>query len=72
MFPKAFFIYSVVMGGLLVGAGLFFLFFNPAMRANLGATKVNLLGGAAVGYGLFRIWRAFKMNKPTKDETNQE
>jgi hypothetical protein len=63
MFTKAFFIYSLVVGALLIVAGLYLLLFDHKMHEGFGNTKTMIMAFASMAYGGFRVWRAYKMNK---------
>ena len=57
-------IYNLGMGVLWTGVGLFFIF-NRKLGYDLlnGDTLLtNIFGGAAILYGLFRIYRGIKSN----------
>jgi hypothetical protein len=58
-------IYSITMGALWTGVGLFFLFhrkwgYDMKLNSSSDILLTNIFGGAAVLYGLFRIYRGIK------------
>jgi hypothetical protein len=65
---KAFYYYSVAAGILFVALGCYVAFFDQMLKANLGTTKSYVLAAIMVAYGLFRIWRATKMNTTNNNE----
>ena len=58
---KGFFIYGIVAGAMFVLIALYIFILDTSLHTNLGKTKANLLGGAMLAYGAFRIWRAYKI-----------
>jgi uncharacterized membrane protein len=52
------------MGILWTGAGLFLLFHQRmGFEFDVDQTLAKIFGGAAVGYGLFRLYRGIKSRK---------
>ncbi len=69
MSPKFFSIYSIAMGVVMLGAGVFCLIYAQRMLED--KTKALIFGGAVTLYGAFRIWRGYVMyskNKKGEDE----
>lgn len=60
-------IYNLAMGVLWTGVGLFFLFhrkwgYDMKMNHESEILLTNIFGGAAILYGVFRIYRGIKNN----------
>jgi len=58
-------IYSITMGALWTGVGLFFLFhrkwgYDMKLNNSSDVLLTNIFGTAAILYGLFRIYRGIK------------
>ena len=58
-------IYNLVMGVLWTGVGLFFILhrkwgFDMNLNNSRDVLLANIFGGAAIMYGLFRIYRGIK------------
>lgn len=69
MSPKFFSIYSIAMGVVMLGAGIFCLIYAQRMLED--KTKALIFGGAVTLYGAFRVWRGYAMYKKT-NKTNEE
>lgn len=58
-------IYNLTMGALWTGVGLFFIFhrkwgYDMKLNSSSDVLLTNIFGGAAILYGLFRIYRGIK------------
>lgn len=69
MSPKFFSIYSIAMGVVMFGAGIFCLIY--AQRMVDDKTKALIFGGAVTLYGAFRMWRGYVMLKKSKKGTTE-
>jgi len=69
MSPKFFSIYSIAMGLVMLGAGIFCLVYAQKMQDD--KTKALIFGAAVTLYGAFRIWRGYAMHKQSKKSTEE-